>query len=222
MADEMTRRERLDQLLLMVREGKPDVPCVLEGMLELMMEAEPREGAKPAPVPRWLCACGWSGAALDQGVCPDCGLGPAQGLAEHAPRLCDGCALKPGDVVRLRSGGPAMTVIVQRPAPEVSAPFSVREIAESFVCEWFNEALGDARSVTLPAAALHKVPDERALELQKRQVRAAHVLLDQAYETIVEIERFLGGSPSALSKEALGEKLGAAREALYSALGEDA
>ena len=168
MIDAMTRRERLDQLLLVVRGNINDVLPVLEGMIELMMEATPPDVA------------------------------------------CD--ALQPGDVVRLASGGPAMTVLSQLSA-------KLAEVGGWWACTWNQEATGEQRIIAFPAAALRKVEHEQA---RLEQTRAAYAVMDQGVAALAEAERYIVGSPAALRAAEVTEKIAEAKAALFSALAEDA
>ena len=62
---------------------------------------------------------------------------------------------KPGDVVRLKSGGPSMTLLWQYTSQTPSRQ-------PEWSCAWHTPASGKIRYATLPEMTFEKVPNERA------------------------------------------------------------
>lgn len=86
--------------------------------------------------------------------------------AEDAPLVA-------GDVVRLRSGGPAMSVLRIEPAGDAR-------------CAWFVEGLAAAQMSSFPPAALRLVEDEQ-------RDKARSILLDRALGALMDAEALIQG-----------------------------
>src|SRR5262245_5462071 len=129
---------------------------------------------------------------------------------------------QPGDVVRLRSGGPAMTVVK-------SLTDGDREAESGWLrCVWFSEPTRGDHAGCFPPEALQKVSAEAALQKvsaeaarQARDDRLAK-LLALAHNALQEADRAASGSPSALGAATLQVVVHEALGALGDALAEDA
>lgn len=122
------------------------------------------------------------------------------------PALAGVDKLAPGDVVRLRSGGPAMTVL--------------EEDENELRCGW-HDATADVRmdSATFPPAALVRVEDEQRRGRRERERRA---VLDRAYGALAGAEALFVQGRSDLDPERVKLEVSDTMQALLSDAAEDA
>jgi uncharacterized protein YodC (DUF2158 family) len=64
--------------------------------------------------------------------------------------------VKIGDIVMLKSGGPAMTVLLRE--------------HENWVCQWFDPKKGEHMTDAFPETSLQPVPEENEEEPPTRQI----------------------------------------------------
>lgn len=135
--------------------------------------------------------------------------GPAvPARAKQSPRLV------PGDIVRLASGGPAMTVVA--PAEDLGGQGPVCVVA------WMCEATQEVRRAHFPPTALGRVEDEQRAEQERLGhldlVQAQRRILDRVYAALEQIEPLLAGD---LRHEGSRESLAALKYDIFCALAED-